>query len=755
MLKNKFCGRMGLFILELIIILILLPKCFREEELVEDFSGEDIREQTIPEDGYEKFCSEKLHLKPGVYQVRVWSQTADGQHMYVQVYSDQASYKSLRNNGTTLYAGSEYDEFEVYVLDTIDSAHVQCDFYNTSTASLMRLELWRTNMGSRMLLFVSVASFLVLDFLIYFRRGILDGRISKKQQIVFWTMVAGVLLAYFPYLTDYFSIGDDSTFHWGRIAYLADELQMGQTFPVRMESTWLYGHGYAVPIFYGDLFLYIPAFFRLLGFSVMNAYKIFVFLVLVFTVIIAYYSLKQCLKDEYAALFGSIVYLLIPYHLLNIYSRGAVGEYLAMTFLPLVCCGMYLLYTEDVTSKEYKKYKWFIIGGMSAVLQSHLITLEMTAVLMLVFCIIFLKKTFRKQTFLQLLSATSLVLLINAWFWVPMLYMLNMDVYHLQTVVSEKGQSKGVLFASLFQFLPNKGSVDARMWNVQTGLWHYEPRQIGTGTVMLFLLYTIWRRQKRKQRDITDKACLLFAVASVITVIMSTRYFPWDAIAEIPIIGYMAATQQFPWRWLSPAALFSAFFAAFFFRQIKETGGPRGRTALGIVAAVTLMSAVYHVNSIAYDSKPIWLYNVENMGTAGVAGEEYLPEGVTKRDFYYHKPVAEEDLQWSDYEKRGTVVSITLANTADEVRYLELPLIGYKGYGIKTFESESNQTGNPSISEEKGAHGDLRLEIPARYQGRIQVSYQGFAIFRAVEAVSLIGLLAAAVIYLYEKREKK
>lgn len=737
---------MLLLAVEVLILLLLLPGCFRKEELVQEFWGEDIREQLVSEDGYEKYCSEKIRLEPGVYQIRAWSAAADGQQIYVQMCGEDVSYKSLRNNGVTFFAGSEYDDFEVYVLDAIDTAYVQCDFYNADAGSLTRLEVWRTSMGRRMLLFVLTVFFGVVDCLVYFRKGIIDGKITKKQQVVFWTMTAGVLLAYFPYLTDYFSIGADSIFHWGRIAYLADTLRLGKAFPVRIEGTWLYGHGYASPIFYGDLFLYIPACFRLLGFSIMNAYKMFVLLVLIFTAVIAYYSFKKCVKDEYAALFGSMVYLLAPYHLFNIYSRGAVGEYLAMTFLPLVCCGMYLLYTEDVAAKEYKRYKWYIIGGMSAVLQSHLITTEMTAVLMLLFCALFWRKTFRKQTFFQLFSATGIVLLINAWFWVPMLYMLNKDVYHLQEVISELGQSRGLLFAALFQLLPNKGSA-------QNGMFHCEPVQVGAGAVMLLAFYAVWRLWKLGEAK--DRACTLSAAAGVLLIVMSSRYFPWDAAAEIPGIGYLVESLQFPSRWMSPATLFAALFAVFFFRQIRETGGRWSRTVLGIAAAVTVMSAVYHVNSIAFEFGPVWLYNEENMGTVGVVNGEYLLEGTTDRDYYFHKPVAEEGLLWSAYEKRGTDVTITLDNTTMEERYLEIPLIGYRGYNVKETDPAPEQTEKPSVAEERGTHGDLRLTLPPGYRGSIQVFYQGFWIFHLAEAVSLVSLLTIAGIYLYRKRKDK
>ena len=74
------------------------------------------------------------------------------------------------------------------------------------------------------------------------------------------------------------------------------------------------------------------------------------------------------MKEEYAALTGSMLYLLMPYHIKGIYSRGDVGEYMAMCFLPVICCGIYLLIMEETASKDYGKYKWYSIVGLAALL---------------------------------------------------------------------------------------------------------------------------------------------------------------------------------------------------------------------------------------------------------------------------------------------------------------------------------------------------------------------------------------------------
>lgn len=713
---------------EFFLFLALLSGCFRREEMVYSYVGGDIAKSAGMAESCGEFYGARTELVWGVYQVRIWTRLEDGQSMYVKVNYDKACFRSLNNNGMNILPGDDYEDFQVYVSGKVPSAYIQCSFNGTDADALVRIEVWKTNKGCRILLVIVLAFFAALDFLILFRRRVLEGKVTGRQQVVFWTLTAGVLIACFPYLTDYFSYGADTYYHVERIAFLADALEQGVHFPVRMQGTWLYGHGYATSLFYGDLFLYIPAFLCLTGFPVMSAYKIFIFLVTAATAVIAYFSFRRCVKEEYGALFGSMVHLLAAYRIFNVYSRGAMGEYLAAVFLPLVCCGMYLLYTGDTASKEYGKYKWYVVWGMSGLLQSHLLSAEMTAIFMAVVCAVFWRRSLRKRTLCQLLAATGIVLLINMWFWLLMIYMLSQDVYYVHSLTAGGIQDKGILFAGIFQLLPRKGEGNI-------GVYRDEPVQIGIGGLLLLLYYALWWYWKKKQyrRNVCSVLALFIAAA----LFMSTRYFPWDAIIKLPVIGFFVGSLQFPSRLLAIACVLAAMFTAFFFQRVKEQGGMAAKTVVGIAALIMIGSAVHHVGSIAFDAAPVWLYNIENMGTIGIINGEWLLEETDLSEMYYHKPVAEEGLAWSEYEKRGTNVSLRLENESGEVHYIEIPLTGYKGYGIKASDCGM---GYPVISEQRGAHGDLRVRVPAGYRGTVEIFYEGFVLFHVAEVLSLLGL---------------
>ncbi len=740
-----------LFVVEAIVLLLCIPGCFQKEKLM--FSVENIKSAYGNE--YHVYESERIELEPGAYQLRIKAEELSNGRAFVNVKNDSGTFRALKCNGATLYAYQEYLDFEVYLSEKNDTVYILAELFDTQTDAIDSIELYKVNLGMRMFAFLVLTIFVVLDLLLLFRKGILSGKISKEKQLVVWGLTFSVLLAYYPYLTDYFSHVADIGFHWLRIEGLKETLLQGNQFPVRVQSNWLYDHGYAVSSFYGDLFLLFPAMLRILGFSLMSAYKMFVFAVMVATAVISYYSFKRCTKSIYAALFGSILYMLAPYRVHNFYHRGAVGEYLAMAFLPLVICGMYGLYTEDVKSHGYKKAKIPLIIGLSCILQSHLLTCEMTVVFMLGICLIFIKRSLRKETFIQLLQAAMICLLINCWFWWPLLEMITADTYYLSDIISNNIQDIGTSLAALFQLYPNMGGG-------QTGMYNAHPVQMGIASLLMIVgVLTVIIRRKffvktEEFKNSYDKVMFFFISMVLITWYMSTRYFPWDLLSTIPGVSMLVTALQFPFRLLSPASVFCAIAGAFFVLWCleeckiclvdKSLCKHVGKGIITLLLIFATGSAIYHVNDIANSDAPVWLHTAENMGTMSVVNGEYLLENSVLGEYCFHEPISEDGLYWHDYNKQGTSIQIAVENSNSQTAYLELPLIGYKGYGLEC------STEGPYITEQRGAHGDLRVAIPAGYKGELVISYQGFMSYRIAESISQITIIGIIFICLWRRR---
>lgn len=598
-----------LFLAELLCFLLALLLCFRKEEQIYLQTGEGILQQ---QEGA-IWNSEEMQLTPGVYQIRVRGVILEGGSVYFTLACEDSTFQALRCNGANMYAGQETLDFEAYVVDTVDSACLQCQFQEVSASDIASIELYRINWGGRILCFLILAGSILLNCMIRYRDLILSGRIGKKQQAAVWVLLASVGLAYFPYAVDYFSIGGNLTSYLLRIEDLKETLPFGV---------------------HGDLFLLIPVCFRMIGFSLMTSYKLFVLIVMAATAGIAFYSFQRCTKDVSAALFGSVIYMLEPYRLYCFYNRGAVGEYLGMTFLPLVLCGMYCLYTEETEDSSYKKAKIPLITGLSCILQSHVPTFELAALFILFFCVVLWRRTLRKRTILQLMETAAFCLLINCRIWLSLLVRKETDLHGLGSPVSTGFENRTSL-AAAFQLYPNMGSD-------QNGMYHSAPVHPGAAVWFLLCIFLflfgrklILKRKGSVQRNPYDTAVLLFAGAGLAALFLNTGYFSWNFQALG--IQYSEHALQLSAGLLSFACAFCAVFAAFFVvwlrEELQKLPGEESRKKLfgkgvllfaGIIAAG---SAVYHVNDIAYESPAVRLYTAENLGTAGMVNGAYLTAG--------------------------------------------------------------------------------------------------------------------------------
>lgn len=292
LLKNK--NYVILLAMELFLILFLLPGCFRENEVVSDLMADGLEGWVTESEEGVSFESKRLSLSPGVYRIKVEADLLEGQYVNVEMLYDKAHFHALRTNEVELSSKHNSAGIEVYVTDTVSTAYVNCEFAGVDETVLTGLAIYRTGLGNQVLLVMVIFAVTLLNLLIYFRGKIAEGKVSKKQQIVIWGLVATAVMACFPYLTDYIIVGEDTLKH---CEWLAD--------------------------------------YRM-GLSVMMVYKLFVLDLTMATAITAYCACKVWLREEYTALAGSIIYLLNPWRLIHVYSQGAVDKCLMWLFVPVV-----------------------------------------------------------------------------------------------------------------------------------------------------------------------------------------------------------------------------------------------------------------------------------------------------------------------------------------------------------------------------------------------------------------------------------
>ena len=167
-----------------------------------------------------------------------------------------------------------------------------------------------------------------------------------------------VLITSLPLLTDFLLCGTKLSHQLIRIEALKNGLQQ-YGLHLWAKPEWIHPTGLSFAFYYGDTFLYIPAVLNLLGFSVQASYSLFLILINIVTVLVAYKVFEKIFIDKYAGILGTALYSASIYRMFLLYGEAEVGEVLSLIFLPVVLYGCYLLFCDENTKWSYF---WIAIG---------------------------------------------------------------------------------------------------------------------------------------------------------------------------------------------------------------------------------------------------------------------------------------------------------------------------------------------------------------------------------------------------------
>ncbi len=720
---RRFLGRHKFLTgMELLVILLCGALGFLPEKAVFSANAHDIAAGLEVDGRSGWYRSGEMVLLPGVYRLRARGEDHEGT-WYFTVSSGETTHQALRCNETAVSVHGREVDMEVYVADKVETAFVSYKYIGETGQPMENICLYRTNIGWRMLAFLLLPVAAALHLLIWLRESGLKG----EREIVALVLGLCVLLSYLPYAGDYFAYGAETKFHLLRIEGLKETLLHGEQFPVRIQEPWLHGHGYGVSVFCGDLFLLFPALLRLVGFSLMDAYKLFVLAVLAGTAGTAYYAFYRCTGNRYGALLGSVLYQLAPYHIYMVYDRSAVGEYLGMMFLPLALWGIYGIYTKNSDGPDFAKAKIPLIVGCGGMLQSSLPACIATLGVLALAVGVMWRKTIQKRILGELVKSALYGLLLNAWFWVGPLGMFLGGFDGLQKMLLPGMGYMETGLAGILRLYPRVGGEAA-------GMYPFEPIRVGAAFWVVltgYLLMGVWRRgQQHGQRG--GNPCGRVMGWSVGLGLLSAIVYPTLAV----LLFAFAASLFVPWLregrkgWSADAGdgIAAGFFMA--------------------VAAAALWSALYQVDHITINMMPVRLYTADSLDSADVGNGAYLPAGMAGAETGYHDPAADAGLLWRDYTKEGLTVRLYIENPTEKELHVELPLTGYPGYDL---EADTGGT-RPYIARERGSHGDLRIAVPPGYGGNIRVFYKGFVIYRVAEGLSLVSILICAGMAISQRR---
>lgn len=520
----------------------------------------------------------------------------------------------------------------------------------------------------------------------------------------------------------------DWTFHASRVEEIYLNLKSGSFFTFIAARTF-HNTGAASFLFYPYIFFYPWAFLRFV-LSPVNAFYAWYALVTFSTAAISYFSMKSYSKKSLASFIFSLVYTFAPYRL---YLGGAVfGEYLAVTFLPLLFLGIYEVLWGD-------KKKWYLLAiGGALVAYAHILSVFLSLEFAVILFIIKLitSRGISKDRIKSLLFAAGVCVLLVLPVIVP--FFTDFIGQGLSSAKPGISYTMEPLYLLLNSFSAQKG------WKLSF--------------MLMLTIFTAWAFIKSRRNWIIY-GLGLFAY------FLATRYFPWKLTAGTPF-----EMVQLTARYLSYASLFLTILFALGSDDVLEEH-VAGRKKLTLSCSLAVFMALFSLSSLSvyWDT----LQHVQDMPKTTANSTQPAPFKRLRNYNYYNQFNYKILFGAFDYMPKSSLTSLQKQNSllmhqaylngktltlsplikANQITYqvksektadVDLPVIAYK----HTIVSVNGQ----EHAFRRGNRGTVVVGLK-RGQNTVTVGYKASPIFYLSIVISIFSWLAL-LIYLVKFRTK-
>lgn len=559
-------------------------------------------------------------------------------------------------------------------------------------------------------------------------------RYFEKHPVPFILTGLGLLVS-IPLFSDFLYAGDDIYFHLARIEGIYQALRGGQ-FPVRVNAVQNKGYGNLSAAMYPSFFLMPFALLRYMKVSLMLCYKSMLVSINIATALISYCSVKKLCNSHKIGMWASILYTFSAYRLNNLYMRCAIGEALAMAFLPLLLWGTYELLWRD-------ERKWYILMlGMTCVIQSHVLSTEICALFMTAELVIWLFSSSRKRFVKRLVSGIKAVVvtaLLNAGFLVPFacFSMQDLQCFHMENYIAEFTAYFTQMFAMFMPVNGTSGSVGSTQ----------EEMALSAGLILLLgaVLFCVNQMRDRESDGRMGKIGRRCFAYGVVGLFLSSWLFPWSRLLEMEWFKTLSSPLQFPWRFLGIASVFLCVVTAI---AIETVHGKLQNYVKLLVIGLTICSTGYCFDMLCQQKEALGdKMEIEAVSLSDSMYMYYISDQFEawhlqlSRDEARITCLDSSEVSYSDYEKRGMSIRVTTQNPGDAEDLLVFPLCYFPGYVIEVdgerVETKIHSSPIPMVA----------CDLPEQ-TAHITVAYEGLWIFKVGDVISLVtaGSLAAAAV---------
>ncbi len=562
--------------------------------------------------------------------------------------------------------------------------------------------------------------------------------IIKNKRFIsgIFIMLTSIMISIPMFMQNFNIQYDDGIQHICRIIGTSQSINEGQLFPVIM-SKLCNNFGYSWNLFYSPFTAYSPLVFKIFGLSYTMCLKIFMIVVSIATGYSMYFFMKKILKNkiddsklELISILASVLYILAPYRLNDMYIRLAIAELTSFIFIPIVFNGLY-------TIVNLKEKSILLILGSACMLLTH----SMLTIYLVMFCIIYLIvniKLLNKKTILKLICNIIIILLITSFYWVPLLesrLSANYEVFNQDHMI-RWDVMKDLKPSILELFI----KIDGRMFY-----------GLGIITIIGSVLGIVKIKEIKEKKNY-----ILFLILGLISAIMSINIFPFEKLP--PFFTMM----QFSFRMLEFSSFFLIVPASIATGINLEKFNIYTVIVLISISTLLILPGLKELNKEEYYKESDLIEGIAvtektKRVHAGCASFEYLPSKAFNNRKYIEdredKVIVLNDRNCNilEYNKNGTNCNFKVENFESDNIQIELPYIYYIGYNVK-YEDESGNINTAKTFESD--NGFVEITLP-KGNTKVTVNYTGTSLMKISYTISIITLLGILIIYTYNIKNFK
>ncbi|HEV2339176.1 MAG TPA: hypothetical protein VGT05_00220 [Patescibacteria group bacterium] len=348
--------------------------------------------------------------------------------------------------------------------------------------------------------------------------------------VLFLVLVSMPLIL--PYIHSGYFLTHDGLWAVVRLGDMFRELRDHQ-FPARYSGNLDFGYGYPLFNFAYPFPYYFGILFHLAKIPFVTTIKILFGLTVPLSAVFMYFASCALWKNKLGGVVSALLYIYLPYRMVDLYVRGSIGESFAFVCFPLL-----VLAIRNIAFEKQKNL-WIGIGGLAfaILITSHnIMALLFLPVLLGIGIVCFVQN---RQAFIPLLVSFFLGLFLAAFFWIPALLEKNLILLSKISIAN-----RSINFVSLPQLLFSS-------WNYgNPGSQNGFTYQIGFAQLFGFLLALVLAGKSfiTKEKDVFRLLLAVFFIVLVflmISMLFSWSNFLWQHMPLFSIIDY-------PWTFLGP-----------------------------------------------------------------------------------------------------------------------------------------------------------------------------------------------------------